>query len=122
MAQPYRSRVSLLDATAADTARLVCRAAAELAPYRWNSGYLDHRDRECVSNLPAASAWRAVAAYCVLLLAIIDCADRNYNFFNLLTMLLCIFLFDDAALRRVVPVWLGIAGGKPVRRSRVARL
>jgi hypothetical protein len=25
----------------------------------------------------------------------------NYNFFNLLTMLLCIFLFDDAALRRV---------------------
>jgi len=33
--KPYRSRVSLLDATAADTARLVCRAAAELAPYRW---------------------------------------------------------------------------------------
>jgi hypothetical protein len=25
----------------------------------------------------------------------------NYNFFNLLTMLLCVFLFDDAALRRV---------------------
>src|SRR3984957_12052857 len=32
VAQPDRSRVSLLDATAADTSRLVCRAAAELAP------------------------------------------------------------------------------------------
>ena len=29
------------------------------------------------------------------------------NFFNLLTMLLCIFLFDDAALRHIVPGWLG---------------
>jgi Lipase maturation factor len=27
----------------------------------------------------------------------------NYNFFNLLSMLLCIFLFDDAALRHLVP-------------------
>jgi hypothetical protein len=27
----------------------------------------------------------------------------NYNFFNLLTMALCIFLFDDAALSRILP-------------------
>ena len=27
----------------------------------------------------------------------------NYNFFNLLTMLMCVFLFDDAALRRWFP-------------------
>jgi hypothetical protein len=30
----------------------------------------------------------------------------NYNFFNLLTMLMCVFLFDDAALHRLVPRWL----------------
>ena len=30
----------------------------------------------------------------------------NYNFFNLLSMLMCIFLFDDAALRRALPGWL----------------
>jgi Lipase maturation factor len=46
---------------------------------------------------------RAVAACCVLLLQSLILLTGNYNFFNLLTMLLCVFLFDDAALRRVVP-------------------
>jgi hypothetical protein len=27
----------------------------------------------------------------------------NYNFFNLLSMSMCIFLFDDVALRRFIP-------------------
>jgi hypothetical protein len=44
---------------------------------------------------------RAVAAYCVLLLQSMILLTGNYNFFNLLTMLLCLFLFDDAALRVV---------------------
>jgi predicted DCC family thiol-disulfide oxidoreductase YuxK len=48
---------------------------------------------------------RAVAACCVLLLQSLIVLTGNYNFFNLLTMLLCVFLFDDAALRRLVP-WL----------------
>jgi Lipase maturation factor/DCC1-like thiol-disulfide oxidoreductase len=30
----------------------------------------------------------------------------NYNFFNLLTIFLCVFLFDDQALRRVLPARL----------------
>ncbi len=30
----------------------------------------------------------------------------NYTFFNLLTAALCLFLLDDAALRRVVPKWI----------------
>jgi hypothetical protein len=30
----------------------------------------------------------------------------NYNFFNLLSMLICVFLFDDAALRRALPMRL----------------
>jgi predicted DCC family thiol-disulfide oxidoreductase YuxK len=49
---------------------------------------------------------RAVAGCCVLLLQSLIVLTGNYNFFNLLTMLLCVFLFDDAALRRLVPRWL----------------
>jgi predicted DCC family thiol-disulfide oxidoreductase YuxK len=49
---------------------------------------------------------RATAACCVLLLQSLIVLTGNYNFFNLLTMLLCVFLFDDAALRRVIPRWL----------------
>jgi membrane protein implicated in regulation of membrane protease activity len=50
---------------------------------------------------------RAVAAVCVLLLQVLISLTGNYNFFNLLTMLLCVFLFDDAALRRLIPRRLG---------------
>jgi predicted DCC family thiol-disulfide oxidoreductase YuxK len=50
---------------------------------------------------------RAVAACCVLLLQTLIVLTGNYNFFNLLTMLLCVFLFDDAALRRWFPRRLG---------------
>jgi predicted DCC family thiol-disulfide oxidoreductase YuxK len=46
---------------------------------------------------------RAVAACCVLLLQSLIVLTGNYNFFNLLTMLLCIWLFDDAALHRLLP-------------------
>ena len=49
---------------------------------------------------------RAAAAFGVLLLQSLILLTGNYNFFNLLTMLLCIFLFDDAALRRLIPRWL----------------
>ncbi len=46
---------------------------------------------------------RAVAACCVLLFQALIVLTGNYNFFNLLTMLMCVFLFDDAALRRWFP-------------------
>jgi predicted DCC family thiol-disulfide oxidoreductase YuxK len=49
---------------------------------------------------------RAVAAGGVLLLQLLIVLTGNYNFFNLLTMLLCLFLFDDAALQRLTPRWL----------------
>ena len=49
---------------------------------------------------------RAAAACCVLLLQSMIILTGNYNFFNLLTMLLCIFLFDDAALGRILPRWM----------------
>jgi hypothetical protein len=49
---------------------------------------------------------RAIAARAILLFQLLIMLTGNYNFFNLLTMLLCLFLFDDAALRRVVPVFV----------------
>jgi predicted DCC family thiol-disulfide oxidoreductase YuxK len=55
---------------------------------------------------------RAAAACCVLPLQILIVLTGNYNFFNLLTMLLCIFLVDDAALRRLIPGWLVLTAQK----------
>ena len=49
---------------------------------------------------------RALAAWCVLLFQALILVTGNYNFFNLLSMLMCVFLFDDAALRRAFPSWL----------------
>lgn len=46
---------------------------------------------------------RMVAAYATLLFQLIIMATGNYNFFNLLTMLLCLFLFDDQALAKLAP-------------------
>jgi len=46
---------------------------------------------------------RFVAAFGFLLLQVVILLTGNYAFFNLLTMALCLVLFDDAALRRVVP-------------------
>jgi hypothetical protein len=46
---------------------------------------------------------RAVAGWCILLFQLLIVLTGNYNFFNLLTMALCIFLFGDAALSRVLP-------------------
>ncbi len=46
---------------------------------------------------------RAAAGCALLLFQTLIVLTGNYNFFNLLSMLLCIFLFDDAALRRLIP-------------------
>ncbi len=54
----------------------------------------------------AAAVLRAAAAILIVL-------TGNYNFFNLLTMLLCVFLFDDAALRALDPAMVGIADAEP---------
>jgi hypothetical protein len=45
---------------------------------------------------------RALAAWSIILFQSLIVLTGNYNFFNLLTILLCIFLFDDAALASVV--------------------
>jgi predicted DCC family thiol-disulfide oxidoreductase YuxK len=66
---------------------------------------------------------RAAAACCVLLLQSLIALTGNYNFFNLLTMLLCVFLFDDAALRRVIRRRLAaLAQGRAPLPGRAATL
>jgi predicted DCC family thiol-disulfide oxidoreductase YuxK len=46
---------------------------------------------------------RLFGAFGILLLQLCILLTGNYNWFNLQTMLLCLLLFDDAALRKVVP-------------------
>jgi predicted DCC family thiol-disulfide oxidoreductase YuxK len=46
---------------------------------------------------------RFVAAFGILLLQTFIMVTGNYNWFNLQTMLLCLLLFDDAALQKVLP-------------------
>ena len=44
---------------------------------------------------------RFVVAFGILLLQVVILVTGNYTFFNLLTMVLCLVLFDDAALRKI---------------------
>ena len=46
---------------------------------------------------------RFVVAFGTLFLQVVILLTGNYAFFNLLTMALCLVLFDDAALRKVLP-------------------
>jgi len=46
---------------------------------------------------------RFVAAFGILFLEVLILLSGNYTFFNLLTMALCLVLFDDAAVRTVLP-------------------
>ncbi len=46
---------------------------------------------------------RFAAAFGILFLEVLILLTGNYAFFNLLTMALCLVLFDDAALRKVLP-------------------
>jgi predicted DCC family thiol-disulfide oxidoreductase YuxK len=46
---------------------------------------------------------RFFAGFSILLMQILITATGNYNFFNLETILLCIVLFDDAALSKMLP-------------------
>ncbi len=45
--------------------------------------------------------WRFFSGGCILFLQTLIFVTGNYTFFNLLTMALCLFLFDDAALAKL---------------------
>jgi predicted DCC family thiol-disulfide oxidoreductase YuxK len=46
---------------------------------------------------------RAFAACCIALFQLLIVLTGNYNFFNLLSIAMCLFLLDDAVLQRVFP-------------------
>jgi hypothetical protein len=56
---------------------------------------------------------RFCAAFGILLLEVLIFVTGNYNWFNLQTMLLCLTLFDDAALRSVLPRRLAELAPRP---------
>ncbi len=53
--------------------------------------------------------FRLVAAWSFIALQLSIILTGNYNFFNLLTILLCLFLFDDADVESRLPVRLVVA-------------
>jgi hypothetical protein len=68
---------------------------------------------------------RFFGAFGILLLQIGILLSGNYNWFNLQTMLLCLLLFDDAALRKIAPQRLDRLltirqGGNPPRAITIA--
>ncbi len=47
--------------------------------------------------------YRFIAAWLTILLQVLIILTSNHNWFNILTIILCLFLFDDKAIRRVLP-------------------
>jgi len=50
--------------------------------------------------------WRFAAAWITILWQLLIILTSNHNWFNFLTIALCLFLFDDRALQRVLPARL----------------
>jgi hypothetical protein len=95
-----RSGVSLHDAAAADAAGLVHVPVAARVPAFF------HRHTLFIElAIPflffAPRPWRFWGAGLALFLQVLIFLTGNYTFFNLLTMSLCVFLFDDYALEKL---------------------
>ena len=50
--------------------------------------------------------WRFVAAWLTILWQVLIIVTSNHNWFNFLTIALCLFLFDAQALENKTPAWL----------------
>ncbi len=50
--------------------------------------------------------WRFIAAWLTILWQVLIILTSNHNWFNFLTIALCLFLFDDQALEHTTPTWL----------------
>jgi hypothetical protein len=63
--------------------------------------------------------WRFTAAWITILWQVLIILTSNHNWINLLTIILCLFLFDDKALNRVRPARLAKSSTQalPVSRS-----
>jgi hypothetical protein len=53
--------------------------------------------------------WRFTAAWITIFWQLLIILTSNHNWINFLTIILCLFLFDDRALRKVLPVRLQAA-------------
>lgn len=55
--------------------------------------------------------WRFVAAWITILWQVLIMLTSNHSWFNILTIVLCLFLFDDKAVQHILPqrlqTWLG---------------
>ncbi len=67
--------------------------------------------------------WRFTAAWLTILWQLLIILSSNHNWFNFLTIALCLFLFDDAAVKRVLPKRMvePILAGNPVPRATFSR-
>lgn len=66
--------------------------------------------------------WRLFAAWVTILWQVLIIATSNHNFFNLLTIALCLFLFDDRALAPWTPTtWRRRAEASPLLPERPRR-
>jgi len=54
----------------------------------------------------APRRYRMTGAVLTIALQVLIIASSNHNFINILTILLCLFLFDDQALRRALPTFI----------------
>jgi predicted DCC family thiol-disulfide oxidoreductase YuxK len=64
---------------------------------------------------------RFLAAFGILALQVCIVLTGNYNWFNVQTMLLCLLLFDDAALKKILPQRLVLLLPVRVRRAAPTR-
>jgi hypothetical protein len=58
--------------------------------------------------------WRFTAAWLTILWQVLIILTSNHNWFNFLTIALCLFLFDDRAVARVLPQGVVTALTRPV--------
>jgi hypothetical protein len=65
--------------------------------------------------------FRLFAAAATILIQMLIILTSNHNFFNLLTIALCLFLLDDQAIRRLLPTWL-TGSGREGRKGMLHRL
>jgi Lipase maturation factor/DCC1-like thiol-disulfide oxidoreductase len=63
---------------------------------------------------------RQIAAFAFIVLQLTIAATGNYNFFNMLTIVMCLFLFDDQAFLGVLPgrLFAWLAARRPAHRAK----
>ncbi len=61
--------------------------------------------------------WRFTAAWITILWQVLIILTSNHNWFNFLTIALCLFLFDDKAIQRVIPKRLTAILGKQAHNT-----